>query len=738
MDHCRRYLVGVGLFFAVGALAAQGVPVYTALPALPTQGAACKGSRVQIEHQTGKVWCCTANAWDACGSVDTATTANTAYALVADPSVCVGNDWARGIVASGNAACVQPGFANLSGAAAVTQGGTGVTSSTEDAVLVGSGTGLWQKKTLSGCTAAGSKIAYDAATNEFSCQTSITASALALSADPADCSGNNWARGIGTNGAAACAQPAFSNVSGRLALAQFTDDDVPAAGTRVLINGGPSFEPSWGTVDAALLAPGAVDWSKFADGVRPIKIVAVNPALPDASYPEGAYVYNSADDKLYRSTGTAWASPVGLGQITADEIASNAITTGKIAAGAVGAAEIAAGAVVATKIAAGEIGTSHLAANAVTADKIAANAITAEKIAAQSITASSFYSNYGENLWPNGLSAIAPPANASQAVLDSSEFKGRIPNTYGDQWYMGYYLREVVGGATGARIVHELGAAEGDAFRFRCHTRHDGQVASGIEFVKFDGSVVSGGSFPSVIGWTWVGHSVTATAPIGTVRVRFYLEAGPSTVGHFARIVATRMVTQLELMPASVGLDELEDGSVDEMKLRAWAVYENAIQDGAVTAPKLATDAVETAKIKNANVTTAKLADGAVTLAKLDPTLGARATVDLPVSPGAPSIVGTARNVSGVSAVLVNPPNYRMLRVTFATAMPDTNYHVSMQHEYVSGFSENNANAFWFVAIAKTTTYVDIGVQYPNASTGVATWYHINDRNRRVGVLVSR
>jgi hypothetical protein len=59
---------------------------------------------------------------------------------------------------------------------------------------------------------------------------SAVATATALAADPADCSGNNWSRGINASGTAQCVQPAFSNLSGAA-----TDAQLPAtiAGTRV-------------------------------------------------------------------------------------------------------------------------------------------------------------------------------------------------------------------------------------------------------------------------------------------------------------------------------------------------------------------------------------------------------------------------------------------------------------------------------------------------------------------------
>jgi hypothetical protein len=57
----------------------------------------------------------------------------------------------------------------------------------------------------------------------------LAAEASALAADPADCSGNDFARGINASGTAQCAQPAFSNLSGTIAGSQQNN---PAVGVK--------------------------------------------------------------------------------------------------------------------------------------------------------------------------------------------------------------------------------------------------------------------------------------------------------------------------------------------------------------------------------------------------------------------------------------------------------------------------------------------------------------------------
>jgi hypothetical protein len=55
-----------------------------------------------------------------------------------------------------------------SGTLAVARGGTGVSTATSDAVLVGNGS-VWQAKVIPDCDAAGSRLRYDATSNSFSC-----------------------------------------------------------------------------------------------------------------------------------------------------------------------------------------------------------------------------------------------------------------------------------------------------------------------------------------------------------------------------------------------------------------------------------------------------------------------------------------------------------------------------------------------------------------------------------------
>lgn len=82
--------------------------------------------------------------------------------------------------------------------------------------------------------------------------------ATALAADPADCTGNNFALGIAASGAASCAQPAFSNLSGSVAASQMpalSGDVTTSAGsvTTTLANI-PDLVPQAGSILATNIA----------------------------------------------------------------------------------------------------------------------------------------------------------------------------------------------------------------------------------------------------------------------------------------------------------------------------------------------------------------------------------------------------------------------------------------------------------------------------------------------------
>lgn len=147
-------------------------------------------------------------------------------------------------------------------------------------------------------------------------------------------------------------------------------------------------------VTALKIANGSLELAKFATGLRPVQVVNSLPTLPDADYPQGATVFLTTDNKLYRSTGAEWTSTIATGDLTDTlvgldhelQIANEAITEAKIAVEAVTNTKIATNAVSEAKIADASVTATKLAQNAVTTDKIVDAAITDMKLAAGAVT----------------------------------------------------------------------------------------------------------------------------------------------------------------------------------------------------------------------------------------------------------------------------------------------------------------------------------------------------------------
>jgi hypothetical protein len=112
-----------------------------------------------------------------------------------------------------------------------------------------------------------------------------------------------------------------------------------------------------GVLDLAMATPGTLQTAAFASTIKPVEIVATLP-VSFTDYPQGAVVFLTSDNKLYRSTGTAWTKVLDATDIpdrtiagtkmialsiTSNELAADSATFGKVAAAAVGTRELVTG-----------------------------------------------------------------------------------------------------------------------------------------------------------------------------------------------------------------------------------------------------------------------------------------------------------------------------------------------------------------------------------------------------------
>lgn len=160
---------------------------------------------------------------------------------------------------------------------------------------------------------------------------------------------------------------------------------------------------------------GSVTIGSFAEGLRPISMVSVLPALPNSLYPTDSVVVWSADHKLYRNDGSRWTAMVKTedldGYITNTQIGNEAIDTpqlkaNSVKAGIINAGAVLSGCIVADAVTAGCIDTHairatdfcfevgairdadiyDLSATKLTAGTIDANVITVNNLNASKIT----------------------------------------------------------------------------------------------------------------------------------------------------------------------------------------------------------------------------------------------------------------------------------------------------------------------------------------------------------------
>lgn len=102
--------------------------------------------------------------------------------------------------------------------------------------------------------------------------------------------------------------------------------------------------PDEGAIQRDMIADGAIDIAKFADGLEPVMMVETL-ELPPTIFKGAWNVFNMSNHKLYRWNGEQYEHRIGAGDLAADSV-----TAGTIAAGAINAREIAAGAITSEKL----------------------------------------------------------------------------------------------------------------------------------------------------------------------------------------------------------------------------------------------------------------------------------------------------------------------------------------------------------------------------------------------------
>jgi len=384
------------------------------------------------------------------------------------------------------------------------------------------------------------------------------------------------------------------------------------------------------TDDIFSIEAGSVDIASFASGIEPVGIVSSLPS--PTGYTGAKIVFNTADNKLYRYTGTEWTSAIATTDLSGTlgassfsnslrpvEVVSSLPTTGNFAgrvvvltsdnklyrhtgsdwtaavnttdlSGTVQAAQIAA--LEATKITGqltnaqiqelstakltGTITDTQITNGAITDLKLASAAVTSAKLAVGAVTEST----------------IAAGAITSTKITDSAITAPKIS--------AGSITTEKI--ATGAITATTIaaGAITTDA------------LAAG-----------------SIVSNKIAAGAVTATE----------LSAGAVTTAK----LAAGAVTADTIAANAITAAKVEAGAITTAKIAAGAIEADKIAASAVTAGKIAANAVETDKLAANAITTGKLAAGAVTA----DIIGANAVTTAKLAAGAV----TAETISANSVI---------------------------------------------------------------------------------------
>lgn len=360
-----------------------------------------------------------------------------------------------------------------------------------------------------------------------------------------------------------------------------------------------------GTLAGSQIADGALSMAKFASGIRPPRVVGSLPSLPDAAYPEGDVVYLTTDDKLYRSTGSAWSKAVDGGDIVA-----GSIVAGKIAAGAIGADEIAAGAIIASKLAITDF---------------------------ENLAVDGGFENVEAGLptgWSSGADwnfyAVAPrsgsrhlwvAAGASNRYIGNDLFVHCKP---GDKFYGEGYVRSDATGRSGYGVMQVWWYDEAKTF-LSLSNGNAITTTTTYSLSSVTGTAPAGASFARLVcavsagnGW-WlfddcrmrrlVGATIIEDGAITTAKVA----AGAIT----ANEIAADTITAAQIAAGAISASEIAAGAVSTAKLAAGAVTANEIAAGAVSTAKLAAGAVTTNELGANAVTAAKIAADTITAGQI-------------------------------------------------------------------------------------------------------------------------
>lgn len=322
------------------------------------------------------------------------------------------------------------------------------------------------------------------------------------------------------------------------------------------------------SIAAEMIQDGALTMTKFAQGIKPPRIVQELPATGELN----DLVVLESTSTMYRWDGTAWNSRDVTppdGSITNAKLANGAVTNASIANGAVSYTKLGNGAVrnnhlyngavTSTKLANGSVGNAHLQENSVGSNQLQVSSIVAEKIAAEAINNTHLQSG------SVGANQLQVGSVVAEKIANNSVSAGHIRN--------GSIVAEKV--ATGAITTEKI----------------------------VDNSIVANKIASAAVNNAHLANSAVTSAKIAS-----------GAVG--GTQLANNAVTSVKIAGGAVDNSKLANNAVSAEKIIANAISNAHLQANSVGNAQLQNNAVGSSNLQNNAVGSAQLANSAVTLDK--------------------------------------------------------------------------------------------------------------------------
>ncbi|NEI71319.1 hypothetical protein GR212_17210 [Rhizobium lusitanum] len=381
-------------------------------------------------------------------------------------------------------------------------------------------------------------------------------------------------------------------------------------------------------ITSAKVAAAAIDATKFASGIRPVEIVS---SLPTTGNSEGRTVYLTADDKLYRYTGSAWISTTAAADVTGQ------MTDAQIAA--VAAAKVT-GALVSSQIADAAITTAKFASG-IRPVEIVATLPTTGNVEGRMVylTTDDKLYRYTGSAWTSATPSTditGQLTDAQIAAVAAAKVTGTLVSSQiADAAITNSKLAALAVDAT------KLADASVTAAKIADAAVSTTKFASGIRPIEIVAALPTTGNVEgrtvylttddklyryTGAAWTSATPATDITgqltdAQIGAIaaaKVTGQITSTQITDGAISTPkLAAGAVTANELAANSVIAAKIAAGAVVAAAISAGAVTTNAIAAGAVTATQIATNTITAGQISAGAIGATQIAAGAVTTAKL-------------------------------------------------------------------------------------------------------------------------